>query len=127
VASVGAWARCPKSPGSAAGPGPLTERDLGARLLLTSGGVTVLVDRLERAGLVRRGRHPTDRRTTVVGLVPDPPVRNVPSYRRRDRDGRRRPGGRLPVIVGHGSPALFVLPSGQVCVIGRQPSRAPWR
>jgi hypothetical protein len=58
--------------------GPLTQRDLGARLLLTSGGVTVLVDRLERAGLVRRGRHPTDRRMTVVDLVPDPPVRHVP-------------------------------------------------
>jgi MarR family len=58
--------------------GPLTQRDLGTRLLLTSGGVTVLVDRLERAGLVRRGRHPTDRRMTVVELVPDPPVRDVP-------------------------------------------------
>ena len=57
--------------------GPLTQRDLGARLLLTSGGVNLLVDRLERAGLVRRGRHPTDRRITVVELVPEPPVRGV--------------------------------------------------
>ena len=58
--------------------GPLTQRDLGARLLLTSGGVTVLVDRLERAGLVHRGRHPSDRRMTVVKLAPDPPIRDVP-------------------------------------------------
>jgi hypothetical protein len=58
--------------------GGLTQRALGERLLLTSGGVTVLVDRLERAGLVRRGRHPSDRRMTVVELVPDPPIREVP-------------------------------------------------
>jgi DNA-binding MarR family transcriptional regulator len=30
--------------------GPLTQRDLGARLSLTSGAVTMLVDRLETAG-----------------------------------------------------------------------------
>src|SRR4051812_20299338 len=58
--------------------GGLTQRELGERLLLTSGGVTVLVDRLERAGLVRRGRHPSDRRMTVVEIVPDPPIREVP-------------------------------------------------
>jgi DNA-binding MarR family transcriptional regulator len=46
--------------------GPLTQRELGERLLLTSGGVTVLVDRLERAGLVSRRPHPTDRRAVVV-------------------------------------------------------------
>lgn len=49
--------------------GPLTQRELGERLLLTSGGVTVLVDRLERAGWVSRQPHPTDRRSTLLELT----------------------------------------------------------
>ncbi len=50
--------------------GPLTQRELGERLLLSSGGVTVLVDRLERAGWVRRRPHPSDRRAVVVEPAP---------------------------------------------------------
>ncbi|HTZ29401.1 MAG TPA: MarR family transcriptional regulator [Streptosporangiaceae bacterium] len=50
--------------------GPLTQRDLGDRLLLTSGAVTMLVDRLERAGLVRRRPHPSDRRYVLIELSP---------------------------------------------------------
>jgi len=46
--------------------GPLTQQELGRRLVLTSGGVTVLVDRLERAGLVERTPHPSDRRALLV-------------------------------------------------------------
>src|SRR3954452_6867337 len=46
--------------------GPLTQRELGDRLFLSSAGVTVLVDRLERSGWVTRGPHPSDRR--AVGL-----------------------------------------------------------
>jgi DNA-binding MarR family transcriptional regulator len=49
--------------------GQLTQRDLAERLSLTSGAVTMLVDRLERAGWVRRGPHPTDRRYTVLELT----------------------------------------------------------
>jgi DNA-binding MarR family transcriptional regulator len=48
--------------------GPLTQRELGDRLLLTSGGVTMLVDRLERAGWVSRRPHPSDRRAVIVEL-----------------------------------------------------------
>jgi DNA-binding MarR family transcriptional regulator len=48
--------------------GPLTQRQLGDRLLLTSGAVTMLVDRLERDGLVERRRHPHDRRAVLVDL-----------------------------------------------------------
>ena len=50
--------------------GPLTQRDLGERLSLTSGAVTMLVDRLERAGLVRRRPHPGDRRYVLIELSP---------------------------------------------------------
>jgi DNA-binding MarR family transcriptional regulator len=60
--------------------GPLTQTELGDRLLLSSGGVTLLVDRLERLGAVRRRAHPTDRRVTLVELVPDPDlVRHLPA------------------------------------------------
>jgi DNA-binding MarR family transcriptional regulator len=50
--------------------GPLTQRDLGERLSLTSGAVTMLVDRLERAGWVRRRPHPGDRRYVLIDLSP---------------------------------------------------------
>ncbi|WP_066361560.1 MarR family winged helix-turn-helix transcriptional regulator [Herbidospora mongoliensis] len=35
-------------------------------LTLTSGGMTRLLDRMERAGLVTRARHPGDRRMTLI-------------------------------------------------------------
>src|SRR3954451_13149237 len=61
--------------------GPLTQRDLGTRLVLTSGAVTLLVDRLERLGAVRRGPHPHDRRATLVSLSPDHELPDVPAMR----------------------------------------------
>ena len=48
--------------------GPLTQRELGERLSLTSGAITMLVDRLEAAGWVRRGPHPSDRRFVLLEL-----------------------------------------------------------
>jgi DNA-binding MarR family transcriptional regulator len=48
--------------------GPLTQRDLGDRLSLTSGAVTMLVDRLEHAGWVERRPHPRDRRYVLIEL-----------------------------------------------------------
>ncbi len=50
--------------------GQLTQRELGERLSLTSGAITMLVDRLEQGGWVRRGPHPTDRRYILVELAP---------------------------------------------------------
>jgi DNA-binding MarR family transcriptional regulator len=49
--------------------GPLTQRDLGERLSITSGAVTMLIDRLEASGWVRRGPHPTDRRYVLLELT----------------------------------------------------------
>ena len=49
--------------------GPLTQRALGERLSITSGAVTMLIDRLEAAGWVRRGPHPTDRRYVLLELT----------------------------------------------------------
>lgn len=44
----------------------LTPAELAHRLLLTSGGVTALLRRLERAGYLSRHPHPTDGRSIVV-------------------------------------------------------------
>lgn len=62
--------------------GPLSQRELAERLLLTSGAVTVLVDRLEAAGLVSRQPHPSDRRITLVQRVPDARLPEVPELQR---------------------------------------------
>ena len=58
--------------------GPLTQRELGGRLSLTSGAITMLVDRLERAGWVSRRPHPTDRRYLLVELSPNVAERTPP-------------------------------------------------
>src|SRR3954451_9939776 len=73
--------------------GPMTQRDLGAQLSLTSGGVTVLVDRLERRGLVRRVAHPTDRRASVIELASAadlPAAPEIDSYHRSLMAAARR-------------------------------------
>lgn len=38
---------------------------------LSTGGATATIDRLERRGLIRRRTHPTDRRITVLQIVPE--------------------------------------------------------
>lgn len=48
--------------------GPMTQRELAGRLRLSSGGMTLLADRLEHAGLVTRRPHPTDRRAVLLQL-----------------------------------------------------------
>ena len=50
--------------------GPLSAGELGVRLGLTSGSVTVLVDRLIKAGFVTRQPGATDRRIVHVHLEP---------------------------------------------------------
>ena len=47
----------------------VSQRELGAELVLTSGGTTRLVDRMEQAGLVTRSPSATDRRVTVVSAT----------------------------------------------------------
>jgi MarR family 2-MHQ and catechol resistance regulon transcriptional repressor len=51
--------------------GPLCQRDLGAKLLRSSGNITLVVDNLERRGLVRRERQVADRRFILVHLTDD--------------------------------------------------------
>ena len=49
--------------------GPLNPRDLGRKILKSSGNVSVVVDGLERDGLVARERDPADRRNVIVSLT----------------------------------------------------------
>ena len=48
---------------------PLVQRELSQALRCTPRHVTTLVDALEAQRLVTRGRHPTDRRATLVALT----------------------------------------------------------
>jgi MarR family 2-MHQ and catechol resistance regulon transcriptional repressor len=50
--------------------GPLCQRELGEKLLRTGGNITLVVDNLEREGLVRRERSRRDRRLVNVQLTP---------------------------------------------------------
>src|SRR3982751_293482 len=49
--------------------GPLPVNEIGKKVLLTSGSITVAVDRLEQKGLVERHAHGTDRRARIVHLT----------------------------------------------------------
>ncbi len=49
--------------------GPLSAKQLGAKVLLTSGSITAAVDRLAARGLVRRADDAADRRACIVQLT----------------------------------------------------------
>jgi MarR family transcriptional regulator, 2-MHQ and catechol-resistance regulon repressor len=49
--------------------GPLTQTELGRKLLRSGGNVTTVIDNLERRGLVERQRNPDDRRVVTVTLT----------------------------------------------------------
>jgi DNA-binding MarR family transcriptional regulator len=50
--------------------GPSTPGELARATGLTTGGVTVMLDRLEKAGYVKREPNPRDRRSVLVRLRP---------------------------------------------------------
>jgi DNA-binding MarR family transcriptional regulator len=52
--------------------GPITAGELAELTGLTTGAITGVVDRLERAGFVRRGSDPNDRRRVIVEPVENP-------------------------------------------------------
>jgi len=49
----------------------LSQRELSDVLVVDRSNITGLLDRMEQAGWVRRGDHPTDRRVFVVTLTPE--------------------------------------------------------
>ncbi|CAN5412325.1 MarR family transcriptional regulator [soil metagenome] len=50
--------------------GKLAQRDIAKYILKSGGNITVIVDNLEREGLVQRNRDTTDRRIIYVSLTP---------------------------------------------------------
>ena len=51
--------------------GPLTVNTIGPKVMLTSGSISVAVERLVRRGLVSRENDAADRRARVVHLTPE--------------------------------------------------------
>jgi len=50
--------------------GPLSQKDLGRKILRSSGNITMVIDNLEKRRLVRREREALDRRMFIVHLTP---------------------------------------------------------
>ncbi|WP_160150150.1 MarR family winged helix-turn-helix transcriptional regulator [Nonomuraea solani] len=72
--------------------GPSTAGALSARLGRTTGAITQMIDRLERAGFVRRGPDPDDRRRVVVEAVPEALEKVAAAYAGLDARSRRLMG-----------------------------------
>lgn len=49
--------------------GPMCQNEVGAKILKSSGNITLVIDNLEKRGLVHRQRHPEDRRMVLVHLT----------------------------------------------------------
>ena len=49
--------------------GPLSQRDIGKKILRSSGNITMVIDNLEKNGLVKRKRGEPDRRFFIVHLT----------------------------------------------------------
>ncbi len=49
--------------------GPRSQKDLGGHILKTGGNITMVVDNLEKNGLVKRERSDKDRRVTYVHIT----------------------------------------------------------
>jgi len=65
--------------------GPLPVNEIGKKVLLTSGSITVAVDRLETKGLVERRAHGTDRQARMVHLTKGRPESDHARLRRTCR------------------------------------------
>jgi predicted ArsR family transcriptional regulator len=69
--------------------GPLTPRQLAGTLTLTAPTLTLLLDRLQARGLLRRERNPSDGRSQHIVLTARGPARGRRQRRRRRTDGTR--------------------------------------
>lgn len=49
--------------------GPLNQKTLGEKLLKSGGNITMVIDNLEKSGLVERNQDPSDRRSMVIELT----------------------------------------------------------
>ncbi|HTZ60131.1 MAG TPA: MarR family transcriptional regulator [Acidobacteriaceae bacterium] len=69
--------------------GPSTPSLLAKWTGLSSGGVTVALDRLEKGGYVRRAPNPEDRRSLLITLVPQRLRKIAAMYEGVERETRR--------------------------------------
>jgi MarR family transcriptional regulator, organic hydroperoxide resistance regulator len=69
--------------------GPSTPSRLGAWTGLSSGGITVALDRLEKAGYLRRERNPADRRSLLIALIPTRLRKIAAMYEGVEKETRR--------------------------------------
>jgi DNA-binding MarR family transcriptional regulator len=60
--------------------GPSTAGDLAKATRLTTGAITNVIDRLEKAGYVRRSADPKDRRKVIVTFIPKKHTRTKAHY-----------------------------------------------
>lgn len=68
---------------------PLEPTVIAARLVVTTGSMTSLLDNLEKRGLVRRLPHPNDRRKLLIDLTPEAQTivdEFLPAFHARERD-----------------------------------------
>jgi DNA-binding MarR family transcriptional regulator len=83
--------------------GPCTPGKLAERTRLTSGGVTVMLDRLEKAGYVKREPNPSDRRSVLVRVDPKKLKKIHAEYaavnKRLDASLAEIPEGELRLVV----------------------------
>jgi MarR family transcriptional regulator, organic hydroperoxide resistance regulator len=70
--------------------GPATPGRLATWTGLSSGGVTVALDRLEKAGYIRREPNPADRRSLIVTLAPVRMRKAAGIYAEVERQTRER-------------------------------------
>lgn len=49
--------------------GPLNQRAIGEKLLKSGGNITMVIDNLEKSGLVSRKKDPSDRRAVLIHLT----------------------------------------------------------
>jgi DNA-binding MarR family transcriptional regulator len=69
--------------------GPSTPSRLGAWTGLSSGGITVALDRLEKGGYVRREPNPADRRSLLITLLPGRLRKVAAMYEGVEKETRR--------------------------------------
>jgi DNA-binding MarR family transcriptional regulator len=108
--------------------GALTPGQLAALLLMTTGGVTALAGRLERAGHVVRGPHPESRRSRL--LTPTPSVLAAIRHeaavldQRLDHLARERSAQEREVIARFLSKVVAVTEGQARRLVEREPERA---
>ncbi len=68
--------------------GPSTPSRLAAWTGLSSGGITVALDRLTQSGYLQRQPNPADRRSSLVSIVPDGLERLLPMYKNIEQKTR---------------------------------------